>query len=297
MIWNTLEFVLRETGLHLRRERLIAIATVSTVAVLLVLLGTIVFFLLDLRAWTHRMADELEIWGFFDKDVPREDALKASEPIGAWPEVRSVKFVTKEEGWERQRQTFAGSAAFRDIENPLPDAVRIKAREPEQVANVAHRLEEVPGIHTVNWGGSLARSLVKFKRAVDGAGIVASLLALVAGVFIVHNTIRLGLHSRWREIYIMQLVGATRSLIAVPFLLEGMLHGTLGAALACCVLIPAHMYLRSLTARSAPFLLLAPDSILLPSSLGLLLVGALLGVTGSTLSVRRYLRQKPEWQG
>jgi cell division transport system permease protein len=94
----------------------------------------------------------------------------------------------------------------------------------------------------------------------------------------------------------MQLIGAGRGVIAAPFLLEGMLHGALGALLASCLLLPAHMYLRSLSAESLPFVVLAPDNLLTWFGLGMFAAGAALGLTGSAFSVRRYLRKKPEWQ-
>jgi cell division transport system permease protein len=241
------------------------------------------------------MTEELEVWAYFRKDVPRDAATKASKPIAGWPEVRSVKFVTKEEAWERQKHDLPGTARLGDFDNPLPDAVCVKVYDPSQSAGVGKRLERLPGIKVVNWGGSLARSLMKLKRAVNWTGIVVSLLVAIAGVFIVHNTIRLALHTRWREIYIMQLVGATRAVIAAPFLLEGMIHGLLGATIACCVLIPAHMYLRGRTEGS--FLELSSNHELLFFGLCLLAAGGFLGLTGSAVSVRRYLRRKPEWHG
>jgi cell division transport system permease protein len=137
--------------------------------------------------------------------------------------------------------------------------------------------------------------VVKTRRIITWSSIIVVGLAALAGVCIIHNTIRLALHSRRREIYIMQLIGATKFLIAAPFLLEGMIHGVIGAALSCCLLIPVHMYLRHLSAESAPFVSLAPDHALLPFGLALAAAGAILGFTGSAFSVRRYLRRKPEW--
>ena len=157
--------------------------------------------------------------------------------------------------------------------------------------------EVIPNPDAASREGSFARTVVKVHRAVTWAGVLGTLLLAATSIFIVHNTIRLALHSRWREIYVMQLVGATRSWIAAPFMLEGAVHGTLGAAVACCVLIPAHMYLRTLSADVAPFFFLAPNTILLPFALYLLLAGGLLGLTGSAVSVRRFLRGRPEWHG
>lgn len=298
-----MEFIIRETGLQLRRERLIAIATISTVAVLLVVLGAIVLFQLNLRLWTQRMAAELEVWGYFQRDLPRPEAIKLSQEIADWPEVRSVQFVPREEGLKRLKTYLPGSSALRGLGNPLPDAVRVKVVEARLVNHVAEKVGDLQQVrHVVPSPGSASREarlvdrVVQTKRIISWAGVAVAALVSLAGVFIVHNTVRLALHSRWREIYIMQLVGATRALIAAPFLLEGLVHGVVGAILAACLLIPGHLYLHSASQRSAPFITLLPDRDLLAFGLYLLLAGGLLGLTGSIVSIRRFLRGRPEWQ-
>ncbi|MBN1457938.1 MAG: ABC transporter permease [Armatimonadetes bacterium] len=302
MIWNAIDFVCRETALHLQRERLIAIATISTVAVLMLVLGSMVLFLLDVKTWTQRIGDELEVCAYFEREYPREKAEEAAKEVAEWPLVNSASLVTKEEGWERLRSTLASGDRLRDLENPLVDCIRAQARDPEDIAEIAADMEKIEGVRDVipssgeaQGEDSFAHKVVQAKRIIAGAGTVIGILVALAGIFIIHNTIRLALHSRWREIYIMQLIGATRAVIAAPFMLEGMIHGGLGAILACCLLVPTHMYLRTLSARSAPFVLLAPDSTLLPFALCLILAGAALGLTGSAFSVRRYLRKRPEW--
>jgi len=267
-------------------------------------LGAIVLFLLDVRLWTHRLGEELEVSAYFRLDFPRDEAAKATESIALWPEVRAAQLVPKEEGWKWLKGHVASSAKLDGLDNPLPDRVRVHVRDPDRLPAVARKLENLMGVKDVvpsadaaGQRGSFAHRVVQAKRAVTWAGIIIALLVAIAGLFIVHNTIRLALHSRRREIYIMQLIGATRGLIATPFLLEGMLQGALGAVVACCILIPAHMYLRNLSAQSAPFVILAPDSTLLPFGVYLVSAGAVLGLTGSGFSVRRYLRRKPEWHG
>jgi cell division transport system permease protein len=305
MIWDAVDFVCRETALHIKRERLIGIATVSTVGVLLLVLGAIALFVLDLQLWTGRLTGEIRVRAYFASDFPREEAQKTADEIAEWPEVQSVLFVSKEEGWEEMKGKLSGSARLGDdFRNVLPDAVWVRPTDVDIVVGLAEKLEGLNGVKTVNPSseeskrtGGLTQSLARFKRVVSWAGLVVAALVVVAGVFIVHNTIRLALHSRWREIYIMQLVGATRATVAAPFLLEGMLQGLIGSALACYLLVPAHMYLRDLSASAAPFFFLLPDGALLSFSLYLLLAGAVLGLTGSALSSRRYLHRRPEWQG
>lgn len=298
MIWQTLNFVWRETLLQLRRERLIAVSTISIVAVLLVLLGANLLFILNLRLWTGRTAAEVEVAAYFEKGFDRLSAQRVARTIATWPEVESARFVSREEGWQQLQKSLAGSVKLRGFDaSVLPDAVHVKVHDPKQAEPVAKKLLKTEGIKDVpNRFGGFARAVVRFKNAVTWAGLVISILVGLAGVFIVHNTVRLALYARWREIYIMQLVGATRALIAAPFLLEGAIHGAIGAWLACCLLVPGHMYLRTLAARNAPFFLLQPDQALIPFALYLMLGGAALGVIGSLFSLRRFLRRKPEWQ-
>jgi len=304
MIWDSIEFVGRETALQLRRERLIAIATVSTVAVLLLLVGAIILFLLDLRFSTNHIARELEVKAFFHRDFPRAAVQQAERAISRWPEVLSARFMSREQAWQDQKRTFPGMSALRGIDNPLSDGVVVRVKKPESVARVAKKLAGVVGVKDVvptaeeaRGAGSVARRVATIQRAVSWAVILVSALVVIASTFIVHNTVRLALHARWREIYIMQLVGAARAMVAAPFLLEGAAHGVLGAVLTCCVLIPLHMYLGSLARRSYPSLfLLVPDSTLLPVALCVIAAGGFLGITGSMLSIRRYFRRRPGWQ-
>jgi cell division transport system permease protein len=303
MIWDEIEFILRETGLQLRRERLIAIATISSVAVLLIVLGAIVLFHLNVRQWTNRVSRELEIWAYFDKDVTRLKAKRLSREVARWPEVTSARFVPKEEGMKKLQAYLPNTEALRGIGNPLPDGVQIRVLEPKMVPDVSQRLADltevkdvVPTPEEAAQEGGLVQKLAKMKLIVSWAGGIIAALVAIAGVLIVHNTVRLALHARWREIFIMQLVGGTRGLIAAPFMLEGMIHGIIGSAIACCLLVPAHMYLHALSARAAPFFQLMPDRALIGFVLGALLLGALLGLTGSAISIRRFLARRPGWQ-
>ena len=297
MIWPRIEFIWRETLLQLRRERLIAVSTVSVVAVLLVLLGGDLLFLLNLQVWTGRTAAEVEVSGYFAKDFDRLSAQQVAREIATWPEVESARFVPREEAWQQFQRDIAASVKLRGLTaSVLPDAVHVRVHDPRQAEPVASKLKATRGIKDVpNRFGGFARAVVRFRNAVTYAGVVIAVLVGLAGVFIVHHTVRLALYARWREIYIMQLVGATRPLIAAPFLLEGVIHGAIGAWIACCLLLPTHMYLRAMAARSAPFFLLQPDQALIPFGLYLLLGGAVLGFLGSAFSIRRFLRRRPEW--
>jgi len=296
VIWNSLNLVIHETALQLKRERLIAVATISTVAVLLLLVGAILLFLADLHLSAGMTLGEMDIWACFDRELPRERAMAEAEEIGRWPEVRSCQFVPKDEGLRWLHRRVASSAALRDLGNPLPDGVRVWVKEPRFLAPVARRIEGMENIDSVRRSDDLFRMAVRLKQGISWAFVIVTVLVSVAGIFIVHNTVRLSLHARWREIYIMQLVGATRVTTTAPFLLEGAVHGALGAGLAACLLVPLHMYLVNATARYWTMVSLVPDRLMPHFVLALVLSGALLGIAGSALSIRRHLRQRREWQ-
>jgi cell division transport system permease protein len=295
MIWNSLDFVFHEAALQLKRERLIAIATISTVAVLMLLVGAIVLFLLDLHLSAGWTLGEVDVWACFDSDLSREQAIAEAAKIGAWPEVRSHLFVSKEEGLEWLHRKVASSAALKELGNPLPDGVRVWVKEPRFLAPVAQRIEQMASIDSVRRSDDFFQRVVRLKRGISWAFVIVSVLVSVAGVFIVHNTVRLSLHARWREIYIMQLVGATRAITASPFLLEGAVHGALGSALAACILAPLHMYFVSAT-EGLWAVSLVPDRAMPYFALCLVVAGASLGIAGSALSIRRHLRHGREWQ-
>ncbi|MFB3881632.1 MAG: cell division protein FtsX [Armatimonadota bacterium] len=302
MGWNSADFILRETLLHLKRERLIAVTTISTVAVLMLVLGSLVLLMLDVRTLTRSLRDIVEVRAYFSRGYPRDKAEESAKEVARWSEVKTARFIPKEEGWRWLSTNLVSSKKLKGVDNPLPDAISAYVRQPEMISQVAARLERLKGVKDVVPSASESKQkggfwyrFVQGKQILTGAGIALCALVVLAAIFIVHNTIRLALHNHWREIYIMQLIGASASVIAAPFLLEGMVHGAIGAVLAGCVVVPVHMYLRSLSAEAAPFIVLAPDKALASFAAGLVLAGIALGLTGSAFSVRRYLRRKPEW--
>ncbi len=303
-----IKFIWKETQLELRREHLIAVSTISTVAVLLLLLGANLLFVLDVRLWAHRAEEEVRIAAYFELDLKRAEAVKIADTVAAWPEVKSAQFVTREERWEEFTKTYTDASQLKGVDaSRLADCVRVQTKSASLVAPVRDRLEGIagvknviPGSHDVPGSGHVARfisDVMHFNRIVGWAALVVALLVALVGMLVVHNTIRLALHARWREIYIMQLVGATRALISAPFLLQGMIHGALGAVLACCLLVPVHLYLGAAILHSdKPFLQLQPATALYAFAVYLVLGGALLGLLGSALSIYKVLRHRPEWQ-
>ncbi len=305
MSFYSAEFVLEELITNLRRDRLISLATIGIVAVAACVLGAAALFVMNLGIWTERVASELKTTVYLKRDVPASRARGLRVEISRWPRVAYARLITKEEGWNEFRLTHpAVGGRLKDLPIPWTDAIEVHTTSAEDLPAVAKKLAKleemkdlVPTPEEIQARSGVPQKVIRFRSVV---GLVAYLLIgamAIAGFLIIHNTIRLSLFARRREISVMQLVGATPGFVAGPFLLEGALHGFLGVLLACCLLVPAHMYLRALAAHSGWTLVqLLPDDQLYLIAAILALAGMVLGFAGAALSLRRFLSHPVEME-
>lgn len=266
-----------------------AIAAVLSLGGALLVGGAGTLALLNINLWTRAAGDELEIWVHLDPKVPRVRALQMRQEIARWPQVRSVDLHTKEQGF-RDLTAAIRHPALEGLENPLGDALRVKAVNPQSVRAVSSALRKLSEVDMVIDASEAVRWIMAAARAVRlGTFLAAAVLALVA-VVVGANTVRLTLFARRREIGIMQLVGATSGVVAGPFLLEGALLGILGAAAALVVLVPGYSYLVQHWPAASIGVPLVPAAVLARLAGGMLAIGFGLGLLSSGFSVRRFLR-------
>jgi len=299
---QSIDFVLQEAMTNLRRDRTITLATVGIVGVAICVLGAATLFLLNLRLLTGKVARELTITAYLQSDVSRGQAISLRSQIGRWPHISSAKLITKEEGWEKFKKVYLAGQRLEQFPIPFTDAIEVRTAAAEELPGVADRLEAlqetkktVPTPEEIHNLRGLPQKAIRLYRGVNIATLILGGLMGMAGLFIIHNTTRLSLFARRREIAIMQLVGATPEFVAGPFLLEGAAHGFIGGLLACALLVPAHMYLRAAAARSRLALIqLLPDDQLLLAASAFIAAGMLLGIIGAWLSLRRFLSHQME---
>jgi cell division transport system permease protein len=309
---DSLEFVFEEVIADLRRDRVISLATVGIVMVAMLLLGAISLFVFNLRMWTDRISSELTLTLYLQKDVSRSRAIALRSEISGWPKVTSARLSPREEVWKNFRATHPVGERLDSLDNPLTDEITVQTEQTEDrretagnLVTTARRLADlkeakdvVPAPDTISARGGLPQKILSLKFWVNAIALVLSIAMGLAAFLVIHNTSRLSLYARRREIYVMQLVGATPTFIAAPFLLEGAVLGFLGATLACCILVPLHMYLRALAAVSGWTLLqLLPDSSMLPFALTIVLGAVLFGIAGAGISLARFLSRPVEMEG
>ena len=297
---QTARYLVREAVIAFLRARSSNALTVGIISASFVILGGFLLLWVNLKAlsadWNRVQVNAYLTDEAVDKREAEVRALVAS--IRARPFVADVRQVTREEALSIFKARFAGLAAATDLlaANPLPASLEISTRgeRNERLPATAALLEELkssPLVETVQDNEEEAQRLMAMLAVVSGVGFSIGAVLALASVFIVFNVIRLTVSARRDEISIMRLVGATGGFIRGPLLVEGMLQGGLGAGLALAALYFGHMALADYAARSGSALAAALGAHFLPISGCLALAGGglLVGLTGSALSVRRFL--------
>jgi len=287
-----LAFAVREAFSSIKRNSLMSLIAVSTVAVCLFSVASIFLLAVNLSGATGLWENQVQLRVFLAGNLDAKGIKDIQERIQSTESVSKVVYVSREEGLERLRQQFGQQKdllAGIESSNPLPNSFEVKVVPPQKTREVALLLEKIKGIDKVQYAQEVVETLFRATAAVKALGAALLVAMGVGAVFIISNTIRIAVFSRRREIGIMKLVGATDSLIRGPFLIEGFVLGVIGSLLSAAATIALYGYVFATV--QFPFLpLVSPQPVLIHVSLALLITGGLLGGTGSILSIRKYLR-------
>ncbi len=293
---HSLIFLIGEAGRNIRRNGLMSLAALGTVTVALTVLGGSLWTTFRLNEFARLQPERFNRIDLFlpaTSDRSVADALQ--KRIEKLPNVKNVELVPKEEAWKLiQQQEPTLTQALET--NPLPDKLEVELEDPTQVSSLAQQFRDHKAFSQVEKvvdAGEEVRTLVNFARIIKIVGGGLSIGLFVATLFIIHNTIRLTVFARRREVRIMQMVGATPGFIRLPLLLEGLFHGTIGGIIAgVLVLLCGREVSLFVTSLKSP-LVGNQASLLSPAQIFVLitLMGACLGVVGSFLAIRRFVRQ------
>lgn len=282
-------YALSQALRSLRQHLTSTLATFFTALVsfsLLFLLGLVLWNLDRVVASLER---ELEVAAFLKPDA---QATAILNEIKTWPEVSEAKLQTREEALATLQLDYPYLAQAREfIQNPLPDTLRLKLTDPQEVREVGRRVARIEGVDSVEYGGALTEQLVRVLAGLRIAVNVLIVLLLLDTLFSVMGTIRLSIENRREELRVMQLVGATRRFIQGPFVAEGTLL-TLAAGLVALGLgVLSYRFLAEALQNLLPFVPVLAGNDLTRAALAMLVLAVLLGATGAYLASRANLRE------
>jgi len=286
----SLSYTLKESISGFRRTKLSSIASILTICISLLLLGVFGILSLNAARFVDALRSKVELEAFLVEPATPEGIQALQKTIASIEGVETVTFISKEEAAKIFKREF-GEDILSVLEfNPLPPSFRISLKKDHKTSagaqSVHGRLSALSGIEDVAYRKALIELIDRRTDAVNtitlGLGILISLSAIV----LVSNTIRLAIYAKRRLIRTMELVGATWSFIRLPFLLEGLMHGLIGGALAAGLLF-------TVFDRLVPFFLQDLARFIQADTFfyGMVIAaGTVLGLVGSVISVLRFIQ-------
>ena len=291
---RTLEYFVKEAAISLKRNNLMSFASITTVAISLVILGLFLIMVMNLNNMAAHLESQVQINVYLEDNLSEAERYEIGNNIKKIKGVEEITFVTKDEAIERFRERLGEQKYLLDAlddANPLPYSYEVKLTLPEQVKSAAAEIAEYPGVKTAKFGQEAIEQLFKLTHMIRVFGVVLILFLVFATLFIISNTIRLTVFARRKEIGIMKYVGATDWFIRWPFIMEGMALGFGGALIATLVLRTSYSAITNQIYQSFMFLPLIPQYPFLNKLTILLIVlGMIIGALGSAISLKKFMK-------
>lgn len=278
---DRLAFLIGEALVALRRNGWMTFAAVSTVAVSLFLVGGLGYGYIRIDETAKKITGGFEIRAFLKDGIGKPEISAAAQKVRKVPGIKTVTWIPREKAWEKMQKELGTD--YKDVDNPLPDTLKIMLSDVSQGPEVVSKLKLMPELQDIAYNENVQGFLSNIQFVIKVLGFtVVALLVATAGLLI-FNAIRMTIVARRREIRIMQLVGAPYLMVRIPFLIEGAVQGLTGGLVGALMLWPCHIFIANKIAETGSGLPVAFP--LKGMLLVLMLVGALYGFLCSTLAV------------
>ena len=294
---NTFFYCIGQGIKSIFRNKLFSLASIATIAACLFLFGLFYAVVANFQHIVKTAEEGVSVTVFFVEGTTEDRMREIETIIQQRPEVRETNFVSADEAWESFRGVYLEGYQDGFTENPLANSANIEIYLSDvsmQPALVSY-LESIPDVRDVRRSEVTATTLTGVNKLISYVSVGIIGILLLVSVFLISNTVNIGIQVRKEEINIMKYIGATDFFVRSPFVIEGMLIGLIGAAIPLGIIKVLYEYLLNyvaerFTAISGLLNFLPVDEIyrfLVPVSL---CVGVGIGFFGSISTVRKHLR-------
>lgn len=301
---RSLGYCIRQGFKNIWRNRMFSVASITTMTACILLFGMFFSVLMNVNFMIRTLEEEVGVTVLFDEGLEQDKIDEIGEKIRAMEHVTDVTYTSAEEAWEKfQQEYFEGNEEYaksfsENGENPLANSASYTVRvdEIENQTSIVTRIKRLEGVRQVNQSAGATKTLISFNSLFTYVAVAIIALLLVVSIFLIANTVNVGISVRRHEIAIMKLIGATDSFVRAPFIVEGLLLGLIGSLIPLGILFIAYDKILgwllnrfgvlntisgSLPSVIEVFNVLAPVGVALGLGIGLI---------GSIITVRRHLR-------
>lgn len=288
---NKLSYAFRDGWRLIARHPGMSFLTVFTAAAVFFIIGASTLFVLNIRHVVSSMEDKLTIQAYV-KDG--SDLQLVADQIKKFDSVTAVNLVTKDNALERLRSRIGPDANVVALlgENPLPESVEATVSGADGIKDVADKIEKLEAVDEVIYAGKAAEKLSRVSNFVSHLSMIMLIVAIAASGIVLFNTVRIAIYSKEEEIKTMLMVGSTSTYVAMPFVIQGVLLGLIGALISFGLLVIAYRMAIDRLKDMLPFFhfISATDLI---GRLGFLLICCAMAVSlvASLTAVEKFIRK------
>jgi len=287
---------LREGIKNVFRNGWMSVASIAAVTVTLILVGVFLAVMLNLNQMADNIEEDVEISVHIDRTAEETQIRELGEHLEEIDQVDTVIFSSKDDELEKLINSMGEEGQAWELfeqDNPLNHAFTVRAKNPDDTVPVATEIESLDYVDDVIYGKDVVERLFEFNKYARTIGLVLIIGLVFTAIFLISNTIKLTIMARSKEIGIMKLVGATNGFIRWPFFIEGMLLGIFGSLLPIILILVGYYYVDTKLSSQITFNfveLLPFNPFAWQLSLLIVSIGVFIGVWGSVMSVRKFLK-------
>ena len=293
MNFQTIEYYFREVFLSMIRKRWMTFASIGTVTVSLFVLGVFLILLMNMTKMASSLESQVQISAYLVDGLTPENRAEVEKMMKDLSSVTKIEYVTKDQALKTLEARLGDQKKILDAlgdSNPLPNYFLVTVKTAQDVKRTAAAIADLYGVEEVKYGQDVANNLFDLTHFVRVFGLILMAILALATVFIISNTIRLTVFARRKEIAIMKYVGATDSFIRWPFVLEGILLGFIGGSISAIILRSFYSAMTQKVYATLAFLpLIEQYPFINYLTFGLIISGMLIGILGSTVSLKKFL--------
>ncbi len=297
-------YFLRESLQGFTRNLSTTLGSIITIFLSLLIIGVFLVAGVMVENLVSSVENEVTITAYVADDAQQSDIDRVMDSVRGMSDVQSVSFTTKEQALENFSNSISNAEIIEQLDgqNPLPASIDVELSDPQMVESVASQIqgnstyqricEDPENVgDSIKYGQATVERLFQVTNYVRYIGLALIILLIFIALVFINNTIRLAILARRKEIAIMRLVGASNGFIRGPFLMEGAIHALIGSLFAVLIIQLLRMFAIPQLQNSLQFLSFdVPGLTYLLIYAALVVAGLLIGLLGSALAMRRYLK-------
>lgn len=301
MKFSSFKYLFNQGWHNFKNNRLMSVASVAVVSACLLLVGVCGSLAMNVNSFVNYLGRQNEVIVYIKDGTEQEKIDVMNEKIKSDDQVSSYVFVSKEDALKEQ-MSYMGQyesllEGYQGENNPLPASFRIHIKDLTKLNQISNKFSSMDGVDYVSTPTELAGVLIALKNTTYYSGLAILLILFMVSMVVISNTIRLTVFARRKEISIMKYVGATNGFIRMPFIVEGVIIGTVSAVITFVFISGGYIYIYNyimqqqlgFTAMLSKCIVEYKD-IWFKMAISYLSFGWIIGSLGSALSMRKYLK-------